>query len=504
MLTAGPLLVVRSEANASTVTYVSPNIERLFGHTDAEARASMFLADHTHPEDLAEAMVAFEQVVSGRTQQAAVEVRLRNAAGESRWIASEMVPEIGEDGQVVAVLTYCVDVDDRHRAEDARREAQQAAESANQAKSAFLSHMSHELRTPLNAVLGFGQVLEFEDITDSQREAVGHILDGGRHLLGLINEVLDISRIETGDMPLSPEVVDPSELVRESIELIRPIATQRGIALALDDTLVGCSVYADRQRVKQVLLNLLSNAVKYNRPGGRVTVFSECLGKHRIAIRVRDTGPGIAAERIPDLFVPFERLGAENTDVEGTGIGLTLAQQLAQMMGGTIGVVSVVGEGSTFSVELPAVIAEVPDSSEARRGDPSTLSRRVLHIEDSLANVKLVERILARHGEFDVIPAMTGSLGIELARDHHPMLVLLDLTLPDMSGELVLRRLRSEPATAGIPVVVLSSDATPDQARRLLAAGAHAYLTKPVDVPELLRVLNETVALQSLAVSTGT
>ena len=273
MLSAGPLLVVRADTVANRVTYVSPNIQRLFGFTDTDARTEKFLADHTHPDDLPHYRDALGNVASGRTAQAALEVRLRDSSDQDRWIATQLVPEFDAEGGVVAVITYIVDVNDRRHAEEAQREAQQIAETANEAKSAFLSHMSHELRTPLNAVLGFGQILELEDISEEQHEAVGHILNGGRHLLSLINEVLDISRIETGDLSLSLEAVDPAELIRESVELIGPIAVQRRVSVSIEAQPLGdCYVYADRQRAKQVLLNLLSNAVKYNRPGGHVNI----------------------------------------------------------------------------------------------------------------------------------------------------------------------------------------------------------------------------------------
>jgi len=381
-----------------------------------------------------------------------------------------------------------------------QRAAQQMAEDANRTKSEFLSRMSHELRTPLNAVLGFGQLLETDDLTDAQRDSVDHILKGGRHLLDLINEVLDISRIEAGELSLSPEPVLAAELVGEAVDLMRPLADQRGIQLVVDSSGVcDCYVFADRQRAKQVMLNLLSNAIKYNRPRGSVAVSCEQPDATRLRISVADTGTGIPAERLGQLFIPFERLGAEHTREEGTGIGLALSKRLAEAMGGTLSAASTLGQGSTFTVELPRVEGPVERYERLNSGtqpaaEPTARRQVVLHIEDNLSNLTLVERVLAQRPGIEVVAAMHGRLGLELAREHHPLLVLLDLHLPDMGGEQVLQRLRDDPTTAFIPVVIVSADATPGQIQRLLSAGAAGYLTKPIDVRELLRLVDDAVA----------
>jgi signal transduction histidine kinase/ActR/RegA family two-component response regulator len=377
--------------------------------------------------------------------------------------------------------------------------AQAAAEEASRSKSQFLSRMSHELRTPLNAVLGFGQLLEIDELSDAQRDAVDHILKGGRHLLDLINEVLDISRIEAGELSLSSEAVLAADLVRETVDLIRPLADHRGIQLVVDGSgSCDCYMFADRQRVKQVLLNLLSNAVKYNRPRGTIVVSCEQPDATRVRISVADTGMGIPAERLGLLFTPFERLGAEQTAEEGTGIGLALSKRLAEAMGGTLGAASTLGQGSTFTVELPRVEGPVERYERLNGGtqtavEPAAQRRVVLHIEDNLSNLTLIERVLAQRPGVEVVAAMQGRLALELAREHHPVLVLLDLHLPDMGGEQVLQRLRDDPDTASIPVVIVSADATPGRVQRLLSAGAAAYLPKPIDVRELLRLIDEAV-----------
>ena len=379
--------------------------------------------------------------------------------------------------------------------------ARAAADAANQSKSEFLSRMSHELRTPLNAVLGFAQLLDLGHLTEEQQEAVDLILKGGNHLLELINDVLDISRIETGDLPLSPEAVELTVLLADVLDLMRPLAAQRSIHL-IGDRQRTCSeyVFADRQRLRQILLNLLSNAIKYNREGGTVALTCQRSSATRLRIKVSDTGPGIPSEQLSLLFVPFERLGADRTEVQGAGIGLALARQLATAMGGTLDVDTVIGQGSTFWIELALVEGPVERYERLNGGTvpacaeaPLDVRHVVLYIEDNLANLKLVQNLVAHRPDVKIIPAMQGRLGLDLAREHHPVLILLDLHLPDIGGDQILQQLREDPATSSIPVVVLSADATPGQVQRLLSAGASAYLTKPFDVRELLRILDDVL-----------
>jgi signal transduction histidine kinase/CheY-like chemotaxis protein len=380
-------------------------------------------------------------------------------------------------------------------------QAQLAAEAANRSKSEFLSRMSHELRTPLNAVLGFSQLLELDELDAGQEQAVGQITKGGRHLLDLINEILDISQIETGKLALSPEAVRIGDIIGETADLIRPLARERGVHLLERDTQAeDVHVFADRQRLKQILLNLLGNAIKYNREGGTVSISCVRPQPGRLRVQVTDTGPGIAREHFGLLFTPFERLGAERTTVEGTGIGLALSRRLAEAMGGTLDVESTVGRGSTFWIEFPIVEGPVQRierldelSGTAVVSTPSANQPTVVHIEDNLSNIELIERVLAQRPGVKLIPAMQGRLGLELTRQHRPALVLLDLNLPDMSGEDVLHTLRDDPATAQLPVAIVSADAMPRQVQRLLSTGATAYLTKPIDVRQLLALLDDAL-----------
>ena len=423
---------------------------------------------------------------------------------------------LGTGTALALVLGFLVEVLIRRRAyalrlvEERTRsllEARHAAEKANRAKSDFLSRMSHELRTPLNAVLGFGQLLELDGLTPDQAENVSQITKGGAHLLDLINEILDISQIESGHMSMSPESVLVGDVVGEAVSLLRPLAEERGVHL-IGGTDHGCShyIFADRQRLKQILLNLIGNGIKYNRQGGSVSI--SCFQPVRGALRIQvtDTGPGIAADQFHLLFAPFERLGAEQTSVPGTGVGLALSRGLAEAMGGKLDVDSTPGRGSTFWVEFPVVespvkIFEETTHREARSDEPGAMT--VLHIEDNLANVELVERVLAQRPAITVIPAMQGRMGVDLARRHRPALILLDLNLVDLPGVEVLQILRDDPVTADIPVAIVSADAMPRQVQRLLSSGAVAYLTKPIDIHRLLDLVDDAIAQAAASRGTG-
>ncbi|HXX41259.1 MAG TPA: ATP-binding protein [Chthoniobacterales bacterium] len=374
-------------------------------------------------------------------------------------------------------------------------------ERANRAKSEFLSRVSHELRTPLNAILGFGQLLERQSPSETQRTRIQYILNAGKHLLGLINEVLDISRIESGRMQLSLEPVRAADALIEALDLMRPLAAERSIQLSADASFdSSVFVLADRQRFKQVLLNLLTNAVKYTPISGSVTVSQNTNGNQNVRIFVQDTGPGIPSEKLDRLFRPFDRLGAEQSNVEGTGLGLALSQRLMQAMGGCIGVETTVGGGSTFWIELPRSQSPLENPSSRRiravdaGGDVKVTNRKILYVEDNVSNLTLVEQLMEERPEIELLTAMKGRLGLDLARQHSPDLILLDVHLPDIDGREVLSELKSSERTRNIPVVVISADATAHQIQRLTKAGSDAYLAKPLDVVEFFRVLDTTFA----------
>jgi signal transduction histidine kinase/CheY-like chemotaxis protein len=380
-------------------------------------------------------------------------------------------------------------------------EAKEEAEKANRAKSDFLSRTSHELRTPLNSVLGFAQLLEMGDLGAQERQSVTQITNAGRHLLDLINDVLDIARIEAGGMSIAPDAIRVQEVVTEAVDLIRPLAQQQGVEVDTDlEEVSDRFVIADKQRLNQILLNLLSNAIKYNHPGGQMKITCSVSELDRIRFEVADSGRGMNAQQLERLFTPFDRLGAERFDVQGAGIGLALSNLLAGLMNSEIEVESQPGRGSTFWFDLPA--SGSADASEQRIGtrDPSEVvsvpeTFTILYIEDNRSNLELVEQVLTRRPGVRLLAATSGGLGLELARKYDPDIVLLDLHLPDVKGLDVLRDLKQNPATRGLHVIALSADASPTMTRRAHEAGADEYLTKPLDVRRFLELIDESLSL---------
>ncbi|MGH7448712.1 MAG: MHYT domain-containing protein, partial [Longimicrobiales bacterium] len=423
-------------------------------------------------------------------------VLLQRAAGaqpEERYLNFVYQPFMGPNRTVSGIFVHGIDVSDLVR-------ARQEAETGNRAKSDFLSRMSHELRTPLNAILGFGQLLDVDLENPENRESADQILKAGQHLLTLIDEVLDIARIEAGQISLTVDPVPVGVVLRESVDLVRLMADRQGITLRVPDLPAAEHfVRADRHRLKQVMLNLLSNAIKYNCRQGTVTLSCEPGPGDQLRLVVRDTGRGIPAGMLERLFTPFDRLGADQTAVEGTGLGLALSKGLVEAMGGRLGVESSEGKGSAFWVELPLVhgIREVAPAAEPApaRTEPPPPGRpqTVLLVEDNLANVRLMERLLQRRPQVKLITAMQGRLGLELAREHRPDLILLDLNLPDISGEKVLIEVRQDVELCDTPVVMISGDAIPSQVQRMRDLGARAYVTKPFNIQYFLRVLDESL-----------
>jgi signal transduction histidine kinase/ActR/RegA family two-component response regulator len=376
--------------------------------------------------------------------------------------------------------------------------ARDTAMSATQAMNSFLSSTSHELRTPLNAILGFTQLLQLSELSAEDSDGVDRILGAGHHLLALINELIDIARIESGDLGLSLEPVLVRPVIEESCRLMAPIAAGRSIQISTDCVHPALAVFADQQRLSQILVNLISNAVKYNHRDGSITISCQEEGTGQVSIVVTDTGPGLSPENIERIFIPFERLGAEQTTVEGTGIGLPLAKALAEAMKGHLTVSSVLGQGAAFTVSLPRApdMIRVPAPSPAEASPaawphtPAGAGLSVLYIEDNPANVEVVARYLRGRPNTRLLSAITGRVGIECAVRDVPDIILLDLNLPDLQGDEVLNELKADPATTAIPVVVLSADASRGVIRRLLAGGAFAYLTKPIELAELGALLD--------------
>jgi PAS domain S-box-containing protein len=408
-------------------------------------------------------------------------------------------------GKEQIILLAIEDITERKIVENELSKAKAEADRANIAKSDFLSRMSHELRTPMNSILGFAQLMDMGELNPAHKKGVKQIMNSGKHLLNLINEVLDIAKIEAGRFTYSPEPVEIYGVIMETMDIISHLAKENQVTLESDaSTNKRLFVKADHQRLKQVLLNLISNAVKYNRKGGSVKIESRIKKaqgniEQTIQISVIDTGKGITQEDIEKLFNPFERIGADRAETEGTGLGLTISKKLIEAMHGKIGVESVIGKGSIFWIELPQTesqdehykrIIELTQPEAEVKQDSGT----ILYIEDNLSNIQLVEQILEMHRpSIKLITNMYGNKAVQLAIDYLPDLILLDLDLPDIHGNEVIKLLQAEPKTTEIPVIILSADAMTKQIEKLMKTGVRNYLIKPIDVVQFLEVVDEVL-----------
>ncbi len=418
----------------------------------------------------------------------------------SRFPAIVSITALRDDyDDIIGYLLIGADNSVRKRVETELTYAKAAAEKANLAKSEFLSSMSHELRSPLNAILGFAQLMESGTPlpTPTQKASINQILQAGWYLLELINEILDLALIESGKLSLSLEPISLSEVLLDCQAMIEPQAQKSGIHMSFPQFDSAYFAYADRTRVKQVIVNLLTNAIKYNSSGGMVEVACCVNSQERIRISVRDTGEGLSSDKLTQLFQPFNRLGQEAGGEEGTGIGLVVSKRLIELMEGELGVESVVGVGSVFWIELklasplPQIVN--PDSPltqlKTQAPDGSKL-RTLLYIEDNKANMQLVEQLVARRSNMRLLSAGDGTRGIMLARIHQPDVILMDINLPGISGIQALKMLREDPVTAHIPVLAISANAMPHDIQKGLSAGFFRYLTKPIRVDEFMETLD--------------
>ncbi len=437
------------------------------------------------------------------------------AALRERWLAYHRVPSgafelATRDGRSLRAIdrptaehgtvSLIMDVtEDRLRADELRG-ARATAEAASAAKSEFLASMSHELRTPLNAVLGFAQLLQRDrkqPLSDRQRERIDHVVRGGEHLLRLIDDVLDLSRIEAGGVTISSEPVDVRELLHEIVSTLEPVATRTGVSIAIAPLSAGLPpVVADRTRLAQILMNFGSNAIKYNRAGGHVT-FVASRGETTVRLAVVDDGLGIPEDKRARIFEPFHRAGQEAGPIEGTGIGLAISKRLAELMKGLVGFESETGKGSTFWLEIPSdsatptELASAPgivDSPLTAHGRPA---RKIVYVEDNPSNIAFMRELMEDLPSIELVTAPTAEIGIELVRAHQPVLVILDINLPGMSGFDAVRKLKEWPETRDIPVIAVSAAALPRDTARAKEAGFHRYLTKPIRIDELTAVLEE-------------
>ena len=501
ILEAAPDSIIMIDRNLLLVES-SPGTERMFGVSQAE-RQGQLVYNIVHPDDQVAVAAALERLFMLDVDDT-ITIRFRAWRTDGTWLRVESRGRLlrtGDDQELRAVLVSR-DISEEFAAQEAMKGAKETAEQANRAKSEFMSRMSHELRTPLNSVLGFSQILQMELTSPDQRELVEHIFKSGSHLLELINEVLDISRVESGHINVQFEAVSLAEVVAECVRLVTPQADELNVSLNADNS-IDYLVLADEQRLTQVVLNLLSNAIKFNSDHGTVRIHAARRGE-TARLSVTDSGPGIEPSLQPRLFTAFDRLDADRKGIVGTGLGLALSRSLMEAINGTIGVDSAPDAGSTFWIELPltdiertAVAPIAPRTAPPSPGHPDAT---ILYIEDNIANVHLVDRLLMNRPSVRLITSLTGGLGIELAQQLAPALILLDVHLPDLHGFDVLQRLRADPRTESIPVIVLSADSTEWQTGRFLEAGASGYLTKPFDLHRLLDILDEYLGAAPFAI----
>ena len=483
------------------ITDVNQQMEALTGCTRDELIGAPFKNYFTDP-DRAEAGI--KRVLSG-SKVTDYELTARTRDGKETVVSYNATTFHDRDRKLQGVFAAARDVTERKRFERTLQvnnieleRARAAAEKANLAKSDFLSSMSHELRSPLNAILGFAQLISSDSPppTPAQAASVDQILQAGWYLLQLINEILDLAQIESGKLALSREPTSLSEVMLECQAMIEPQGQKRGIKMTFPPANIPHFVDADRTRLKQVLINLLSNAIKYNEPNGTVVVDFVMQTPERVRVSVRDSGAGLPPEMLLQLFQPFNRLGQERSTEEGTGIGLVMSKRLVELMGGAIGVESTVGMGSVFWFELNSTnepqfgvdtvhLAPVAQT-QIPRGAPL---RTLLYVEDNPANLKLIEQLIARRPDMRLLSARDGTTGIQLARDHQPEVILMDINLPGISGIEALKILREDSSTAHIPVVALSANAMPRDIEKGLQAGFFQYLTKPIKVNEFMEAL---------------
>jgi PAS domain S-box-containing protein len=442
------------------------------------------MLDFVHPDDRP---AMREQMARASRADDIVEYqfRLLQPGGSVRWLASRSATVRDAEGLAERRIGVNWDVTDSRQAEAQRRE-REAAEQANRAKSRFLARMSHELRTPLNAVLGFTQLLRARETDPTAGAWLGHVESAGQHLLSLINDVLDLASLDTGELRIELGAVDLRSLVEQTLPLLEPLRLAQDITIDLQ--LPPMRLWSDPVRLRQILLNLLSNALKYNRPRGRVIVEARVDGG-RAVLAVADTGRGMSEAQLRDLYQPFNRLGIEREGIDGTGIGLTIVKALVARLGGTIQASSRIDAGTRFELHLPlaepACDADVPDTppGQAAQTPPSRLTPRhgLLYIEDNQVNALIVQELLQRRPDIRLLHAVNARSGISLAREARPDLVLLDMLLPDDDGLAVLAALRADPQTAAIPVIMLSASVLAEDQQRARDAGAVDYWTKPVD-----------------------
>lgn len=487
------------------MTSCSPGLAEIFGVSVDEYLERSSNSDNDrawyHPDDREDYRKAVETAKKNKTGYD-ITSRIFSGQNEVRWIHQISDVTLNDDGSLRETFGVALDITEQKKVEREIIVAREAADHANRAKSDFLSSMSHELRTPMNAILGFAQMLEYnpkEPLTETQKSSVAHIKTGGDHLLRLIEDILDLAKVEAGKTEFSIEDISVSACINECLSLLQTMSEDRGIDISFarqpDHAYL---IRADFTRLRQVILNLVSNAIKYNSENGRIAIELVDIPNDFLRISISDTGIGIPQNRYKELFKPFSRLGAENTEIEGTGIGLVVTKELVELMGGSIGFTSEVGRGSTFYINLPLASDTVStgqkdaviESTVKIEPSPSVCGT-VLYVEDNPANLALMEQVIVQIEGVEMISAHNAEFGLELAKARNPDLIILDINLPGMSGLEALGKLKDMEEVSSIPVIALSAAATKKDIQKGHDAGFQHYLIKPINVAHVTEVIRE-------------
>jgi PAS domain S-box-containing protein len=470
----------------------NPRLCDMLGRSAEDIKGSS-VAELVQGDELDQVLRQRRELLAGAEVVTLGPIRLVTPQGQARQLRVNASALRDARGQVVRLVGVLEDVTEHLRLE-ASEQALHRAESANRAKSEFLSRMSHELRTPLNAINGFGQLLEMDRqpaLAEHQVAWTQQILRAGWHLLEMINETLDLARIEAGTVHLNLVPLDLAAMVAASRAMVATAAAQQGIRFSEDLTLDAPAVLGDATRLKQVLTNLLSNAVKYNRAQGQVLISSRLADGQTVEIEVADTGLGMTEAQLAQLFQPYNRLGREGSGIEGTGIGLVISRRLAELMGGSLAVQSQAGAGSAFTLRLPVAAAEAAPPLRFTDTSPAPYQQRLVHyVEDNQTNIEVMRGVLAQRAQIDLRSSLLGLEGLAAMRQTQPDLILLDMHLPDITGLELLRLIKQDELLATVPVFVVSADATPDHMQAALTLGAAHYVTKPLDVPQFLQLVD--------------
>lgn len=519
-----PVAIIITDLNGN-LDYMSPAFLKMTGYSHDELYGKPIGMIKSGLTDREVYIELWKAITSGQNFQ--TEWRNKRKSGEIFWENISITPILDEQGKIKNYLAVKQDITDRknyeeeiiqlnqnleRRIQERTKElensnlelelARNEADTANKAKSEFLSRMSHELRTPMNSILGFAQLLEFTELSQNQHKNLEYILKSGNHLLQLINEVLDIAKIEAGKVTVSLEPIELNGVIQEISDSVMPFATEKSVSINLPSEKGSKTfVMADLQRLKQILINLLNNAIKYNKKEGSIWISTESNqepdGKKSVRIYIIDNGIGISKENLPKLFKPFERIGGDQTATEGTGLGLSVVEKLVQLMRGKVGVESKVGEGSKFWIELPGTTINPSKLNQLKNTDKSDFADSdskgtLLLVEDNISNIELIKELLrSLKPGIKVINTMYGLEAIQLTKEYKPSLILLDLNLPDTSGGVILETLKSDPETKELPIVVVSADATTKQMELILAKGADQYITKPINVGQLIKIFDQ-------------